>query len=207
MTLKKLKHEELMSKFQRHKAWLVNNDEGEKLELTDTLMENLSFSKDDFGGIALVRCKLVNVHFDQCNFLGSVFIDSIFEQSSFIGCYMRKADFRSATISGIDFSNSRLSRADMQGTIATDVNFTNCDVDGVDMIETDLRNGIFENANLNWTVFMNAKLGNTRKFHLKSFENARLIDVVDISKGGDGSHLIDSIEDLISYLNVDGQQS
>ena len=94
---------------------------------------NLSLTnllKTSFGGIIFKNCKLLGLHFEECNDLMIIL--------TFTGCSLDLCSFNKLKIRSTVFENSRVTEAD----------FT----------ETDLKNSSFQNCDLHRTIFKNTNL-------------------------------------------------
>jgi uncharacterized protein YjbI with pentapeptide repeats len=202
MTNKKNNQEELFEKLLLHSAWINEASEGEQLLMLDANISDISCDRGNFENSVLVRCVIENATFIECNFLRVKFFDTVFRNCSFLNCYMRRAELNGADFSDVDFTGSHLAKAEFFEAKGQRANFTNCDLGYTYMGDADLRYAIFENASFIRTHFGGGKLYNTRKFHIRSFDKATLIEGVDISAKGDGTILIHSLEELVNYLAI-----
>lgn len=191
----------LVKKLSLHSLWLEDSKKGGQLSIIDSAINDVLISDKNFESSFLVRCTIKNTTFINCNFMRAKFYDTIFDDCSFQNCYMHRVEMNGANFSDTNFTDSHLVKAEMIGAMGQNANFTNCDLGYAYFADSDLRNSIFENANFVWTHFGGAKLYNKRKYHIKSFDKATVIGGVDISPNGDGKIMINTIEELISYIS------
>ncbi len=200
MTSQEIHQKDLLAKQPSHAAWLNEEPGGEQLLIMDSNLSDISISNSNFESAVLVRCVITNATFLDCNFRRVEFFDTIFRNCSFHNCNLWRVQLNGADFTGVDFTGSNLIKADMIGSIGQHANFTNCDLGYAYL--GDLRHAIFENASFVWTHFGGAKLYNTRKFHIRSFDKATIVgDPVDVSPNADGSLLIETLDELIAYLS------
>lgn len=200
MTDQKIHQDDLLAKLPSHAAWLNEAAEGEQLLIMDSQLSDISISNSNFENSVLDRCVIKNATFRNCNFKRVEFFSTVFRDCSFRDCNLWRVQLNEADFTGVDFTGSNLIKADLTGSIGQHANFTNCDLGYAYL--GDLRNAIFENASFAWTHFGGAKLYNTHKFHIRSFDKATIVgDPVDVSSNADGSVLIETMEQLIAYLS------
>lgn len=201
MSLLEIHQEELLAKLPAHAAWLNEEPRGEQLLIMDSNLSDISITRSNFESAVLVRCTITNATFIGCDMRRVEFFDTVFRNCSFRNCNLWRAQLNGADFTGTDFTGSNLIKVDMIDSIGQHANFTDCDL-GYTYLG-DLRHAIFENVSFVWTHFGGAKLYNTKKFHIKSFDKATIVgEPVDVSPKADGAQLIETLDELITYLSV-----
>lgn len=101
--MKKITIEEL-------RAFLQKRDEGDKIDLSDCLLEELDLSGMDLHGIAFDRSDFRNVKLDGANMSSCTARNAFFGGSS-----LRAVDFKNADLSSADFRGCDMTKADICG--------------------------------------------------------------------------------------------
>jgi uncharacterized protein YjbI with pentapeptide repeats len=103
----------------RHEAWvkrvqlLESLDNEGKLILFEHELGNFRISNRDLSSCELIRCRLRNMTFIECDFTAALLIGSVFENCTFNDCSFYKADIGDSIAIGADFSGSRLIKAEL----------------------------------------------------------------------------------------------
>jgi uncharacterized protein YjbI with pentapeptide repeats len=90
MEPKIISESKLLQQISLHKEWLRSQNThpliGEQLILTDSLISDIKIGNEEITDIELVRCTLSGVSFYDCDLSRSIFIDSLFNDCSFVNC-------------------------------------------------------------------------------------------------------------------------
>ena len=193
--------DQLRQKLSRHQIWLEMSNQhpelsaGAQLVLMDSFLSDITMSDENFSCAEIVRCRISNSHFKDCDFSYSLLIDSVFTACTFINCCFVKADLSGTDASGADFSESDFTRADLTDAIMKGANLTDCLFNWAWLVKTDLRGTILERVQFQGARMVGAKLYNQRKFAFGSLDRA-VIKEIDLSPDGNGTKIggVESIE-------------
>lgn len=162
MTKQVINAYQLCQKLSLHKIWLDNNKEqksfGTQLVLMDSFILDITMSDEDFSCAEIVRCKISNAHFKNCDFSYALLIDSVFTDCTFINCRFVKTDFSGTDASDTDFSGSDFTRADLTNAIMKGANLTDSLFNWAWLVKTDLRDAILERVQLQGARIVETKL-------------------------------------------------
>ncbi len=157
-----------LSKTIMSRAILVNTN-FTNANLTDANLGAINFDGVDFinanlMGVTLGKSKLKNTLFKQCQMAEQMdmFIETEFDNSSFIDSDLRKSLFIDVDISGCDFSGSDLTESSFINPVMTDARFSRANLSSVTFI----------NAQGNYSKFDNAAMKNVRFVGGSSLRNA-----------------------------------
>ena len=192
MTKQVINAYQLRQKLSLHKIWLdMYNKEPEsstQLVLMDSFISDITMSDEDFSCAEIIRCKISNAHFKDCDFSYALLVDSVFTDCTFINCRFVKTDFSGTDASGTDFSGSDFTRADLTHAIMKDANFTGCLFNWAWLVKTDLRGAILDRVQFKGTRIVETKLYNHRAFTFGSLDGSVIKDI-DMSPNGTGAKI------------------
>jgi uncharacterized protein YjbI with pentapeptide repeats len=163
------------------------------LTLLDAELEGLSVHGKDLSCCVLVRCRITGAVFESCELRRALLIDTKFEQCRFRDCNLYKADLNGAHLVGIEFTGSDMGRCDLSRADLQCADLTGCVLDWAWLIGCDMRDAILEHTSFRGTRIGEAKLYNSRRFHLGPHDQAH-VDNVDMSPAGDGSIIVNGDE-------------
>jgi len=168
---------------------IASHDSKRVLKIMDAEIEGISIADTDLAECVLVRCRIVGGVFSRCKLGRALFFDSRLEECRLTSCDLYKAEFNGADLRGVDFTGSEMGRCDLTGADLRGADLTGCVLDWAWLIRCDMREAILENTSFRGTRIGEAKLYNSRRFHIGPHDQAR-IDNVDMSPAGDGSIII-----------------
>ena len=130
--MKTYTQDELESILDKHKLWLLNEDGGERADLSDTNLSGVNLSGVNLRSSNLYRANLCNANLlgvDLCSanlcgadlldadLSGANLSDSDLSGADLSGANLCSADLRRANLSGVDLHNTNLSQASTQEVV------------------------------------------------------------------------------------------
>ncbi len=193
--LQKIKNKELE---QSHKPTEICNLSFVNQELKSLDFSNITIKNCDFSHANLEKSRFLNTQFydcifdnsiiSNCNFSGALFNkvcfdnvkaqESVFGITKWIECNSFLGNFEKAT-----FTKTEISNSDFRCAIMNSVRFYESNLINVDFTETKMRHSDLSLTNVKDSIFNNADLRETKLMNIKNYEKAQWIgtDVRDIN--------------------------
>jgi uncharacterized protein YjbI with pentapeptide repeats len=110
--------------------------------------ESTVFRDADLTGAILSQSNIANTQFERCKMADKMdmFLETKFDNASFIECDLRKNVFIDADISGCDFSEADLTDSNFVNPIMKAVNFSGANLTSVNFVKAQADSSIFDKA-------------------------------------------------------------
>ena len=112
-------------------------------EFVDCDLTNANVAHSQFNVVVFKKCKLVGVHFENC--------DPLFLSLRFYECNLELASFYELELPNTLFDSCVLQQTDFVGAVLTQAKFPNCNLEGAQFEGTALQKADFTTA-LNFTI-------------------------------------------------------
>ncbi|MFO1430275.1 MAG: pentapeptide repeat-containing protein [Candidatus Competibacteraceae bacterium] len=211
MTQESMTGDQFISRVAGHEIWLESQEcedvttTGLQIALSDLQISDLALRGRNLACIELIRCRIVDSVFVDCDLSYATLYETVFESCTFERCSFIKAEIQDGRFSSTTLMGCDLSRADLARACLSGVNLINCNLSWAWLYETDLRYATLDDINLVGAKLIRTKLYGLKKLLYRS-HNLAQIEEVDVSADADRTDLLGS-NALEALAHVDREWS
>ncbi len=165
-----------------------------RLKIIDQNLNNEVILKSEIDLVAVVKCVLKNVQFEECTLEDSLFFENSFFDITFSKCSLVDTQFRDNKTKNAQFINCNLGKIQLSNNVFKDTKFIDCDLSWSSLRDLVFENCDLHNLDLTGVTLNNVQFKNCEIKNCKSVEDYK-ISLIDYPKGkiGESSNLLNLI--------------